>query len=50
MSKSLKPEPPRPCLICKIAMVATSEEDSVVHRCDRCGTVITVVKRSGERE
>jgi len=40
--ESSKPEPPKPCPVCLVAMQATEDARGVTHRCERCGTVITV--------
>jgi uncharacterized Zn finger protein len=44
-----KPEPPKPCPICFVAMQATNEERHIVHRCEQCGTVI-MIARATEKE
>jgi hypothetical protein len=41
-----KPErlvPPKSCLICSVAMQATKTDERIVHRCERCGMIITIV-------
>jgi uncharacterized Zn finger protein len=39
-----KPEPPKPCPVCSVAMQTTDEERHIVHRCQRCGTVIMIAR------
>jgi Transcription factor zinc-finger len=47
MSRMPKPTPPKPCPICQVAMQMTAEAGATVHRCERCGTVISVAKPAG---
>jgi ribosomal protein L37AE/L43A len=37
-----KPQQPRPCPICKVAMQGSKEQSSIIYRCHRCGTVVTI--------
>jgi hypothetical protein len=41
-----KPEPLVPlksCLICSVAMQATKTDERIVHKCERCGMIITIM-------
>jgi hypothetical protein len=35
--------PPRACPICSVAMQAAETKERVVHRCENCGMIITIV-------
>jgi ribosomal protein S27AE len=34
--------PPKACPICSVAMQATETKERIVHRCGRCGMIITI--------
>ena len=46
-----KPESPKPCPICLVAMQATRDTNGVTHRCAHCGVVVTIAyaKAAAER-
>jgi uncharacterized Zn finger protein len=35
--------PPKACPICSVAMQATETKERIVHRCENCGMLITIV-------
>jgi hypothetical protein len=35
--------PPKACPICSVAMQATETKERIVHRCENCGMIITIV-------
>ena len=39
-----KPEPPKCCPICRVAMQVTQTREGVVYRCAQCGTHVKVGK------
>jgi len=44
-----KPEPPKSCPVCFVAMQATKEDRRIIHRCERCGTVIEITRPEGRQ-
>jgi hypothetical protein len=41
-----KPDPPKSCSVCFVAMQATTEEHHILHRCERCGTIIKIARQT----
>ncbi len=37
------PMPPRPCLMCGVAMHATETDKRIMHQCPNCAMTITIV-------
>ena len=37
------PVPPKTCPICSTTMQAAETDEKIIHRCGRCGMVITIV-------
>jgi ribosomal protein L37AE/L43A len=35
--------PPKSCPICSVAMQATKRDERIIHKCERCGMIITIV-------
>jgi hypothetical protein len=35
--------PPKACPICSVAMQAIEAKERIVHRCENCGMIITIV-------
>jgi hypothetical protein len=46
MSQLPKPDPLRSCPLCKVAMQTIKSETSLTHRCENCGTVVTIATTS----
>ena len=36
-------KPPKACPICSVAMQATETKERIVHRCENCGMILTIV-------
>jgi len=41
MSQAAKTTPPKPCPVCQVAMQATVSDTDTVHRCQRCGLIVS---------
>jgi uncharacterized Zn finger protein len=35
--------PPKACPICSVAMRATETKERIVHQCENCGLILTIV-------
>jgi hypothetical protein len=36
-------KPPKACPICSVAMQATETKERIVHQCENCGMILTIV-------
>jgi len=44
MEQKLEPfVPPKSCPICSVAMQATKRDERIIHKCEHCGMIITIV-------
>jgi Zn-finger nucleic acid-binding protein len=44
MSDKPKPQPPKSCPICRVAMQASETREAILYRCAQCGTQVKAGK------